>query len=315
MAWVRLDDQFARHPKMIAAKPDGMAMHVAAICYCNQYLTDGWVPADVAGSLLNVRRPGEIISRLCKVGAWSEHEGGYRLHDYLDFQPSREQVLADRKKARDRQEKARQSRRDKQRDEQRDNGVTHGGVTGAPTRPDPVLPNTPAADTPKDPSLDSHYAEPNSNGSIENPAAAEEPAREQTIRAACSRFGADPNIAEPWARQLTGRTLVAIVGKMEGKIRRQSVNDVPAQFVDLLKREVGAAHKAANHRDVHVPTPDEMFAIEARGLALTSSPVDVIDEMLVRNLTRRHIPEQDHPRLLELAHTVIADTRARAAAA
>src|SRR6266540_5902380 len=53
MPWVRIDEEFARHPKVVAAGPLGMAMQVAALCYCNQYLTDGFIPRTVVAGLLD----------------------------------------------------------------------------------------------------------------------------------------------------------------------------------------------------------------------------------------------------------------------
>jgi DnaD/phage-associated family protein len=97
MAWVRIDEDFAQHPKVIAAGPLGMAMDVAAMCYCNKYLTDGFVPAAVVPTLLNLRGLAvpceDIIAALLRSGLWHEVEGGYQIHDYLDYQPSKAEVL------------------------------------------------------------------------------------------------------------------------------------------------------------------------------------------------------------------------------
>lgn len=116
MTWVRLDEEFARHPKVLAAGPLGMAMHVAALCYCNQYLTDGFVPRsapmgflDLAGIDLTEsgeRRDGDwleahwefIVGRLVEAGLWEPVKGGWAIHDFHDFQPSKAEVLELREK-------------------------------------------------------------------------------------------------------------------------------------------------------------------------------------------------------------------------
>ena len=54
MTWVRLDDGFAQHPKLLSVGALGVAMQVAALCYCNRYLTDGFVPAAAVENLLNL---------------------------------------------------------------------------------------------------------------------------------------------------------------------------------------------------------------------------------------------------------------------
>jgi hypothetical protein len=111
MPWVRIDEEFARHPKVMAAGPLGMAMQVAALCYCNQYLTDGFVPRSVVAGLLDFQGLGMrmwqgdlmgggedatwqlVVEDLLAAHLWVEEKGGYRIHDYHDYQPSREAAL------------------------------------------------------------------------------------------------------------------------------------------------------------------------------------------------------------------------------
>ena len=50
--WVRLDDDFPQHPKVVQAGPLGFVMHVSGICYSNRYLTDGFIPSGVLNALL-----------------------------------------------------------------------------------------------------------------------------------------------------------------------------------------------------------------------------------------------------------------------
>lgn len=112
MTWVRLDDQFPKHPKVAAAGPLAGWLHVCGLCYCNQYLTDGFVPRAVAHSLTHYEHVGLetasaeggligfgndvtcewMASVLCEHGVWERVEGGYQIHDYLDYQPSRAEV-------------------------------------------------------------------------------------------------------------------------------------------------------------------------------------------------------------------------------
>lgn len=111
MPWVRIDEEFPLHPKVLTAGPLGMAMQVAALCYCNRYLTDGFVSQAVIPGLLNLEGLGMrhwmgelvgggqdatwqlVIEDLLAAGLWDEEKGGYRIHDFHDFQPSREATL------------------------------------------------------------------------------------------------------------------------------------------------------------------------------------------------------------------------------
>jgi hypothetical protein len=111
MPWVRIDEEFPHHPKVVKAGPLGMAMQVAALCYCNRYLTDGFVPRSVAATLLDFTGLGMrmwmgeltgggedatwqlVVQDLEDAGLWERVEGGWRIHDYHDYQPSRDHIL------------------------------------------------------------------------------------------------------------------------------------------------------------------------------------------------------------------------------
>lgn len=114
MALVRIEEDFYQHPKVAQAGPLAMAMQVAALCYCHKYLTDGFLPRAVVPVLLNLEGlamrvwQGKtmvgvqkvtwqfIVQCLLAAGLWEEAEDGYWIHDYLDYQPSREEVLKQR---------------------------------------------------------------------------------------------------------------------------------------------------------------------------------------------------------------------------
>lgn len=92
MAWARIDDQFPDHPKVVQAGPLGLAMAVAGICYASQYLTDGFIPRAKVRRLIDVDNALEIADTLVKVGLWEEIADGYQIHDYLEYNPSAEDV-------------------------------------------------------------------------------------------------------------------------------------------------------------------------------------------------------------------------------
>ena len=108
MPWVRLDDQFYNHPKLGLL---GMYMlpcvglHVLSLCYCNAYLTDGFIPegqvARLAGELRLLMPEDEawkeLAQRLIDAGLWEQHDVGYVIHDFLEYNPSRKETLKLRK--------------------------------------------------------------------------------------------------------------------------------------------------------------------------------------------------------------------------
>ena len=126
MVWVRIDDSFAQHPKVVAAGPLAMAMQVAALCYCNRNLTDGIVARAVVPTLLNFEGlaytsgvsdigigVGDdaswqyVVGALVDTGMWEERPGGYYIHDYPDYQPTKAEVEEEREAARERMSRVR----------------------------------------------------------------------------------------------------------------------------------------------------------------------------------------------------------------
>jgi len=108
--WVKLDDHFVDHPKIVKAGPMAGWLFVAGLCYANRFLTNGFIPAEQVGRLLpRVPRllPTELAGKLCRSRLWKTAKvkgtKGYIVHDFLKYQPSRRQVIRERKKTAERQ--------------------------------------------------------------------------------------------------------------------------------------------------------------------------------------------------------------------
>lgn len=142
MPWGRVDDTHYDHPKVmdlpreIRNQCDGL--YWRCISWSNAKLTDGYVPLDQVRRLDG--RQSDIAA-LIDVGMFEPTEGGIRVHDFLDFNDSREKVLADRAAARDRMRNRRSS-----------NDVRENFAAGSetPSRPSPV-PSRPFSDSPPTP--------------------------------------------------------------------------------------------------------------------------------------------------------------------
>lgn len=95
MVWVRLDDQFHSHEKVAELEPDLMlaavGLHALALSWCGDRLTDGMLPKGQPARLAG-RNVDDLIAELVRVGLWERTETGYQIHDYLDYNPSREEV-------------------------------------------------------------------------------------------------------------------------------------------------------------------------------------------------------------------------------
>ena len=101
MAFVRLDDGWLDNPKLVQAGTLASLLYTAAITYANRHLTDGFVPAGILRRLVDWEGISEhdqpvtsqaLGDRLVATGLWHEVEGGFEIHDYLAFQPTRAEV-------------------------------------------------------------------------------------------------------------------------------------------------------------------------------------------------------------------------------
>ena len=96
--WAKVDDRFMRHPKIIAAGRDARDLYLAALLYCSENLTDGHVPAArlrLLAAEADIDSPLEAVERLVEVGLWERRgNDGWQVHDYLEYQPSRDKALA-----------------------------------------------------------------------------------------------------------------------------------------------------------------------------------------------------------------------------
>jgi len=96
MAWVRLDDQAPRNAKILMAGPAAAWMWVCGIAHCQAHLSEGFI-ADVAIAMIGVRgeeRARKLAEVLVTCGLFDRVDGGYMVHDYLDFNDTREEAIA-----------------------------------------------------------------------------------------------------------------------------------------------------------------------------------------------------------------------------
>lgn len=98
MAWLRIDDRVRTHPKIIDAGPAAAWFWFCGICYCREHLTDGFIAKAVLPTLApGVTKTAPLVAGLIRSGLWHESDGGYQVHDFLDWNPSRETVIQKRK--------------------------------------------------------------------------------------------------------------------------------------------------------------------------------------------------------------------------
>lgn len=96
MTWVRIDDQLHAHPKFRLAwelEPTSIGLELFALSHSAAYLTDGCIDGlFVRQWFRNARRRERAIKALVESGLWVPDGAGWQIHDYLDYNESREDI-------------------------------------------------------------------------------------------------------------------------------------------------------------------------------------------------------------------------------
>jgi hypothetical protein len=106
VSWVKLDDRYFSNGKIRQCSPSARLLHVASMCHCAAALNDGEFPVSdlpliqAMAGVLDV----EAVNQLAEAGLWDVLRGdpcnavtGYRVHDFLEYNPPAARVLAARK--------------------------------------------------------------------------------------------------------------------------------------------------------------------------------------------------------------------------
>lgn len=146
MSWAKFDDRYHDNRKVKRAwrgHPRAVGLHAMAVTYCAMHETDGLVDAEWIEEKLPAKAERDkVLAVLVDVGLFIAEGGGdYSIHDYLMFNPSKEDAEAQRRKNAERQSRWRDKHRNGGDTTDR-NGVTNADVTResqrpVPTRPDP----------------------------------------------------------------------------------------------------------------------------------------------------------------------------------
>ena len=112
MTWLKIDDKLTSHPKWLGLTIEAKSLWFHASVWCAAHNNDGVLPEDsmplhaFAGSV-PVSGIEPAVALLVKKGMWirrpKKKGAGFEINDWLDFQPSKQQVkdrtLADETKA------------------------------------------------------------------------------------------------------------------------------------------------------------------------------------------------------------------------
>jgi hypothetical protein len=101
MPWTRLDDGFCTHPKVAELSHIAFRLHVFGLNWSVAKEQDGKVSPVVLPWALPYDRPKQrdaAVSELEEAGLWIRNGRGWVIHDFTDYQETKEQVRARRDK-------------------------------------------------------------------------------------------------------------------------------------------------------------------------------------------------------------------------
>jgi general stress protein YciG len=145
MAWVRVDDTMTFNPKIMEAGNAAVGAWIRLSAYSSAHGLDGFVPDSVAKMIGNQRD----LDAAVRAQLLHQAAGGYQIHDFLEYNPSADEVAANRLK---RQEagraggkqsgNVRRSKNEANASPEVEAEPKHGGLSPTnpvPSRPDPDL--------------------------------------------------------------------------------------------------------------------------------------------------------------------------------
>lgn len=98
MTWAKLSDNFHSHPKVLEMGNAAAGLYARGLSFAACYLTDGELPTTWVA-----RQDQRLVKKLLETGVWSNQGNGHiRITDFLDYNPSREEVSQKRADARER---------------------------------------------------------------------------------------------------------------------------------------------------------------------------------------------------------------------
>jgi hypothetical protein len=130
VAWARIDDRANGNAKLIALSDAAWRMWGCGLIFAQANLTDGFIASGAIATFgVKARDRRKVINELCrslvkgKAPLWHRVDGGYQIHDYLQWNESREAILRERERAKSRADRFRRRFNDQA-------GVTNGARHG-----------------------------------------------------------------------------------------------------------------------------------------------------------------------------------------
>lgn len=97
MSWLRIEGRMPQHRKIAPLSDRAFRLHITAQAWCVEEESDGLVPSGIPQTLTASPRGKALkdtIAELVAAQLWDVVDGGYRIHDFLEYNPSHAQQEA-----------------------------------------------------------------------------------------------------------------------------------------------------------------------------------------------------------------------------
>jgi hypothetical protein len=96
VTWFRIEGKMPQHAKYAPLSDTAFRLAITAGCWCSENMTDGLIPKAMVAVLTAAPRGKKLtdsVGSLVRAGIWEERGEHWYLHDFLDWNMSREQWL------------------------------------------------------------------------------------------------------------------------------------------------------------------------------------------------------------------------------
>jgi hypothetical protein len=117
MSWVRLDDNFPNHPKVVGLNDQAFRLYISGLCYASHYLTDGLIIEPAMRRLDGA----DGVNELVEAGLWLKVAKGWQIASYGEYQTPKSEV--------ERAKQANRERVNRWKEKQKGNGINNELLT------------------------------------------------------------------------------------------------------------------------------------------------------------------------------------------
>lgn len=137
MPWAKIDDNLHASAKFAEVSLGATGLWTLCLSWTTQQLKDGRIPTAIVRRFAGADADA-LAAELVSAGLWEVQDGGWAVHDYLDYNPSAEEIHSRRERVSEVRSEAGRRSGEVRRSKQRTNDEQKRTKHEQNTNPDPV---------------------------------------------------------------------------------------------------------------------------------------------------------------------------------